>query len=261
MDRLLLIAAMLCFLASFAYTLFALGAGRFRPGRFNLVAILGGFFFQTGFLYLRGRAEGSCPLNSLHDVLIFLSWSLVLIYLLIGPAYRLSLLGAFTAPLAFFLVLTALAAPISQAPIRRAVTNSWIETHAAFSIIAYGAFGLASVAGVMYLLQERQLKAHKISSLLFNLPPIHDLAAAVHRLLWLGFVLLTVSFAAGFLSQMPVNTLKFWASLTIWVVYGGVLVLHRFTGFAPRHLAGLAITVFALALVTLPGIQHLSSRP
>lgn len=261
MDRLLLIAAMLCFLASCAYTLFALGAGRFRPGRFNLVAIIGGFLFQTGVLYLRGQAEGSCPLNSLFDVLIFLSWALVLIYLIIGPAYRLSLLGAFTAPLAFLLVLTALVAPISQAVVRRPVINSWVETHAAFSIIAYGAFGLASVAGVMYLLQERQLKAHKISPLLFNLPPIHDLAAAVHRLLWLGFALLTISFAAGFLSRMPVNTLKFWASLAIWVIYGAVLAGNHFKGFGPRRLAGLAITVFALALITLPGIQHLSSRP
>jgi hypothetical protein len=43
MDRLLLIAATLCFLASFGCTLYALGAGRFRPGRVNCAAILAGF--------------------------------------------------------------------------------------------------------------------------------------------------------------------------------------------------------------------------
>lgn len=261
MDRLLLIAATLCFLTSFGYTLYALGAGRFKPGRVNFVAILAGFLFQTGFLYLRGQAEGSCPLNTLFDVLIFQSWALVLIYLLVGPAYRLSLLGAFTAPLAFFLILTALIAPINSSPVHRLVTSPWIELHAAFSIIAYGAFGLAGIAGVMYLVQERQLKSHKASPLLYNLPPINDLAVANHRLVWLGFGLLTVGFAAGFASSMPVNTTKFWASSLIWLIYGLLLVLARLRSLAPRRLAALSIGVFGLAMVALPGIQYLSSRP
>ncbi len=260
MDRLLLIAATLCFVASFGYTLYALGAGRFKPGRVNFIAILAGFVFLSSFLYLRGKAEGSCPLNSLFDVLIFLSWSLVLIYLLIGPAYRLSLLGAFTAPLAFLLVLGALIAPIDQS-LRQRETNPWIETHAALSIIAYGAFGLACIAGVMYLLQERQLKSHRATSLLYNLPPINHLAAAIGRLLGLGMLLLTISFAAGFISGISVNTLKFWTSLVIWIIYGALLTMNRFHTLAPKRMAELTIAVFALALITLPGIQYLSSRP
>jgi ABC-type uncharacterized transport system permease subunit len=261
MDRLLLIAATLCFLASFGYTLYALGAGRFRPGRVNFVAILAGFLFQTAFLYVRGQAEGSCPLNTLFDVLIFQSWALVLIYLLVGTAYRLSLLGAFTAPLAFFVIFVALISPINASPVRRVVTSPWIEMHAALSIIAYGAFGLAGIAGVMYLLQERQLKRHKASPLLYNLPPITDLAVANRRLVWLGFGLLTAGFAAGFASSMPVNTLKFWTSSAIWVVYGLLLLLSRMSSLNPRRLAGLSILVFALAMAVLPGIQYLSSRP
>lgn len=260
MDRLLLIAATLCFVASFGYTLYALGAGRFKPGRVNLIAILAGFVFLSSFLYLRGKAEGSCPLNSLFDVLIFLSWSLVLIYLLIGPAYRLSLLGAFTAPLAFLLVLGALIAPINQS-LRQRETNPWIETHAALSIIAYGAFGLACIAGIMYLLQERQLKSHRATSLLYNLPPISHLAAAIGRLLGLGLLLLTISFTAGFISGISVNTVKFWTSVAIWVIYGALLTMNRFHTLAPRRMAELSIAVFTLALVTLPGIQYLSSRP
>ncbi len=261
MDRLLLIAATLCFLASFGYTLYALGAGRFQPGRGNFVAIFTGFLFLSAFLYLRGKAEGSCPLNSLFDVLIFQSWSLVLIYLAVGSAYRLSLLGAFTAPLAFLLVLGAFLAPINQQPVPRAVLNPWIEFHAALSIIAYGAFGLACIAGIMYLLQERQLKSHQVSPLLYNLPPINDLAVANGRLVWLGFGLLTIAFAAGFLSQIPVHRVKFVASALIWGGYGVLLVLKRLHTLAPRRLAGLSIVVFALALLTLPGIQYLSSRP
>jgi len=226
-----------------------------------LAAISAGFACLTGFLYVRGQAEGSCPLNSLFDVLVFLGWSLVLIYLIVGAAYRLSLMGAFTAPFAFLLILAALVAPINSAVVLRAPTSGWVEFHAALSLIAYGAFGLAGVAGLMYLLQERQLKGHKASQLLYNLPPITDLAVANRRLLWLGFSLLTISFAAGFLSGMPVNTLKFGTSAAIWVVYGLLIALGRAHTLAPRRLAELSIALFALALVTLPGIQYLSSRP
>ena len=261
MDRLLLIAAATCFLTSFVYTLYALRAGKFLPGDINLVAILLGFIFQTAFLYLRGKAEGSCPLNSLFDVLIFQSWSLVLTYLVVGPAYRLSLLGAFSAPIALLLIVVALIAPISREIVRRPGINPWIETHAALSIIAYGAFGLSSVAGIMYLLQERQLKSQKASSLLYNLPPINDLAAAIGRLMGFGLILLTISFAAGFLSQTPVNTVKFWTSVGIWLAYGAMVLMNRIHSLAPRRLAELSIVVFAVALITLPGIQYLSSRP
>lgn len=260
MDRFLLIAATLCFLSSFGYTLYALGGGRFKPGQFNFVAILFGFISLSAFLYLRGKAVGSCPLNTLFDVMIFLSWSLVLIYMLVGPAYRLSLLGAFTAPLALLLVLAALIAPIDQSA-RHRVTNPWIETHAALSIVAYGAFGLACIAGVMYLLQERQLKSHRATPLLYSLPPINHLAAAISRLVGLGLFLLTISFAAGFISGLPINTLKFWTSAAIWFVYCALLTMNRLHTFGPRRMAELSIAVFTVALITLPGIQYLSSRP
>lgn len=260
MDRLLLIATVLCLLGSFGYTLYALGAGRFRPGRVNLVAILGAFAALTGFLYLRGQAEGSCPLNSLYDVLIFQGWALLLIYLVVGSAYRLSLLGAFTASLAMLLVLGAMLAPLDQS-LHSRVVNPWIEFHAAISIISYGAFGLAGVAGVMYLLQERQLKSHKASPLLYNLPPITELAKAIGRLVMLGFSLLTLSFAAAFISQIPFNSLKFAASLAIWALYGVVLFLRHRRTLAPKRLAELAVGVFVVALITLPGIQYLSTRP
>ena len=76
--------------------------------------------------------------------------------------------------------------------------NSWLEFHASMSMIAYGAFALACVAGVMYLVQERQLKTQQIHSIFYHLPPLTDLFAAITRLLWLGFALYTAGSSAGF---------------------------------------------------------------
>ena len=167
MDRALLVASTFCFLLGFSYTMVALGAGSYRPSRFNFTAIFAGFVFQTAFLYQRGHALGRCPLTNLFEVFIFLSWSMVLLYLVIGTAYRLSLLGAFTSPLVFVFQILALLMPMDTPSKVRIAQNSWLELHAALSVVAYGAFAMAGVAGVMYLAQERQLKTHKFARFFF----------------------------------------------------------------------------------------------
>ena len=259
MDRLLLTGATFCLLLSFGYTLFALGAGRFRPGLVNLVAILGGFVLLSLDLWQRGQAQGSCPINSLFDVLVFMSWSILLIYLLVGPAYHLSLLGAFTSPLVFLVLLFAQLGPVGPTAQGRFDRDPWVEAHAALSLIAYGAFALAAVAGLMYLVQDRQLKRRQAGTLFYNLPPVTELGIANARLLWLGFGLLTIGFAAGFISGIHVNNLKFGASVLIWVAYGIILALRKIHRLPPRLTAAASMAVFLLALLALPAIQYLSS--
>jgi ABC-type uncharacterized transport system permease subunit len=259
MERYWLVAASFCFLLSFGHTLFALGSGTFRPGRFNLAAMATGFGFETAFLFQRGQMVGACPITNLFEVLVFLSWSIVFIYLIVGPAYRLSLMGAFTSPLVLALLLLALLAPI-DAVSARVLHNPWVEFHAALSIIAYGAFGLAAIAGVMYLVQERQLKSHRVSELLFNLPPITDLGAVNGRLLMTGFLLLTVAFGAGFAADLHVASLKTGASIFIWALYGALLAVERMRFVPSRRIAAGSVIIFLVALVTLPSVSNLPAQ-
>ena len=198
MDRQLLIASTLCFFTALLRTLFAAREGVSLHGRFNFFAIGFGFLFQTAFLSVRGHTLGRCPLTNLFEVFVFLAWSVALIYLVIGPAYRLSLMGAFTAPLVFLIQTLALLAPVDIPSPVRLPANPWLEFHASVSMIAYGAFALACVAGVMYLVQERQLKTHKIHSIFYHLPPLTNLFSALTRLLWLGFALYTAGLISGF---------------------------------------------------------------
>ena len=186
MDRQLLIVSTLCYFAAVVHTLLAIRDRIARPRRFNFFAISVGFLFQFAFLSIRGHALGRCPITNMFEVFVFLAWSVALIYLVIGPAYRLSLMGAFTAPLVFLIQAFALLAPIDVPQQTRVAANPWLEFHASMSMIAYGAFALACVAGVMYLVQERQLKTHQLHSIFYHLPPLTNLFAAMTRLLWLG---------------------------------------------------------------------------
>ena len=260
MDRLLLVAATLCFLIAVARTLMALGAGLFRPGRFNFLAIAAGFVLQTAFLWIRGDSIGRCPITNLFEVFIFLSWSIVLIYMLVGPAYRLSLMGAFTAPLVSVIQVFALLAPIDPPHHVRVRANPWLEFHASMSMIAYGAFALACVAGLMYLVQERQLKTRQLHSVFQHLPPLHDLFHAITRLLWLGFGLYTAGLISGFLTGQPLPVVKMACAIGIWLFYGAILQGRHFFRLAPHHVAILCVVAFTAAVSVLWGITFVSQR-
>ena len=262
MERLFLILSTFCFLFGFAYTMHSLGARVYRPSRGNFFAILGGFSCQTAFLYLRGERIGRCPLTSLFEVIVFLAWAMVLFYLLIGSAYRLSLLGAFTSPLVFVFQFIALLA-LKDSPVRIDLTpNPWMELHAAISIIAYGAFALACVAGVMYLTQERQLKTHHIHSIFYHLPPIRDLAVANGRLILTGFGLLTAGIFAGLMiGGLQTHAVKITWSIGVWLVYGIIFALHKGHRLSARRVAWLSVAAFSAVLVTLSGITFITAVP
>lgn len=259
MERLALLAATLCYLFSFGYTLFALGAGRFRPGRFNFLAMALGAAAQSWFLSMRGAAEHACPIGSLPEVLIFLSWSIALIYLVIGPAYRISLMGAFTAPLVLLLQIIALLLPEAGVPAFFR-PNPWVETHAALSIVAFGSFGLACVAGLMFLVQEGQLKSRHPAPIYHHLPPISILSEATLRLIWTGFFLLTLSFASGLLAHLSVSGGKFGFSLMIWLLYAAILMAAKKGSLTGRRFAMASAAAFLFSMLLLPIIEHLSTH-
>jgi ABC-type uncharacterized transport system permease subunit len=254
MDRHLLIVSTVCFFAAVARTVIALRAGNFQLGRFNFLAIGLGFIFQTAFLSIRGHELGRCPITNLFEVFIFLAWSVALIYMVVGPTYRLSLMGAFTAPLVILLQGFALLAPIDIRHATKLPPNPWLEFHASVSMVAYGAFALACIAGIMYLVQERQLKTHELRSIFYHLPPLTDLFAAITRLLWLGFVLYTLGLVSGFFVGRPLPYLQMVCAFGVWLLYAVILQGRHFRRLAPKRVAALSIVGFSVALTLLWGI-------
>ena len=259
----LVIVSSLFFLASFLYTAFMLATRRKFSPPWNLLVVVLGFLAQTAFLYARGQLRGRCPLTNLFEVIAFLCWGLVLFYLIVGNTYRLSPLGIFTAPLVFGLQTFATVAGLDYANngggLPRGSVNPWLEFHAAFSVLSFGAFALAGLAGGMYLWQERQLKTHRLRSGFFQLPPIGDLGRVNARLLMVGFVLLSLGLVAGFNMGAP-NTWPHlvWA-VVIWVLYG-FLVQARWGAWrlGPRRVASLSVVAFTVALLTLGGLTFVA---
>jgi len=106
----------------------------------------------------------------------------------------------------------------------------------------------------MYLIQERQLKTHRLRGLFFYLPPIADLSVAIQRLLLAGFVLLTVGLLCGF--EVRVEWSKVIWGVGVWLIYGGILKADQWT--TPRRVAQLSVAAFSITLATLWGLNFLN---
>ena len=249
MDRWFLIASTL--LAAVGAVLGMISVHRGQKSRWTVLWISAAFICQIGFLSVRGQMRAACPLMDRGEILSFLAWSLTLFYLLVGPAYRISLLGVFTAPVvAIFQALALTPGTLTTNPLRLVGSNPWHETHSAMSVLSYGALALAAVAGVMFLVLDRQLKEHHLRSGLFrNLPPVRELLGSLGRLLWLGVGLLTIGIVAGFL--MP-RTASAWghliAALAVWGAYSLLLAVKQIRGLTGRRLSMAAVLMFVLSL-------------
>jgi ABC-type uncharacterized transport system permease subunit len=113
----------------------------------------------------------------------------------------------------------------------------------------------------MYLIQERQLKTRRPSSVFFRLPPIRTLVVANSRLLWLGFGLFTVGLGTGFMIGQDVDWRKVAWSLVVWALYGGILLARTRRTMAAKWVATLSIIVFGLLLSMFWGIRFISEMP
>jgi ABC-type uncharacterized transport system permease subunit len=216
----------------------------------TLVFIAGAFVAQLVFLEWRGQMRGACPLRDQGEILVFLAWSLTLFYLVVGRPYRLSLVGLFTAPVVVLFQAAALwPGVMSLQPERSVGVDAWREAHAAVSVLAYGAFALAAVTGVMFLVLDRQLKEHHLQSGLFrNLPPVRELLAAVMRLLWIGYALLTFGIVAGWMMSHRGGWSHLIAAVAVWVLYGILLMWQRMWGLTGRRLSLVALVLFLVSL-------------
>jgi ABC-type uncharacterized transport system permease subunit len=261
-DRTFLWLAQVFYAASCVVTLRRLraGGGGTNLQRTNYVVMVAGFVLHTVFLYLRGQALGRCPLTNLFETQAFVAWAAVLFFLLIGPSYRVSFLGAFTAPLVLVICLAALISPVDVVRAAPLVRSGWIEFHAAIAILAYGAFALAFVTGAMYLLQERQLKTRRLTSSFLLLPSIEQLDVIHFRLLIMGFTMLTVAMIGGVISYRIVGhwtTPKIiWAS-SVWVLYGALVLARGLWALRGRKVAVASMTSFVLMLVGFWGVNLL----
>ncbi len=261
------IAGVLC------YTLALIVAWReqsawFTPRRLQRALVALGFIHQTMGLYFRGAASQRCPIGDPFEMMQFIAWSLIVIYWLVGTAFRSSILGLFTAGLAVLLsgigVWWGLVMEKLPSASRTAATYL-IELHASLAFFSYGVFGMLAVTSILYVLQNWGLKRKQWQGLFARLPPIRQLQAINQRLLYVGTSVFSVALGLGALHWLrhpeSITLLKMIFTLTIWSAY---LLLSgwQLLGHLPaRRQAWMCIVLFGGALLALYAVDQSRQKP
>jgi ABC-type uncharacterized transport system permease subunit len=259
-DRNWLCLAAVCYLAGLLLGTAALLRDRRQPRLTIYALVAAGFLLQTLGLYLRGLAVKGCPIGNLFEIFQFTAWSAISLYLVVGPTFRLSLLGYFTSCLSTVLTLVSLAMPAWDASRHVAAFggHAWVEFHAALALFSYGVFALLALTSGMYLLQTYSLKHKHLRGLFSFLPSILELDLISVRLLIVGVVLMTWSLGIGAIHWVQdlssVDTPKL-LTAGVWLAYLVALILRVRGRLVSQRLAWACVTLFTLALLSLGPIN------
>jgi ABC-type transport system involved in cytochrome c biogenesis permease subunit len=258
-DRFCFLLAVVFYGGSALYSVLLWRRGFREDNRILYGLLASGAVLHTGSMLLRGFSLSRCPINNLFEATVFISWTIVATYLVLGLFHRLRFLGAFASPLLFAVGVFALFPLLDQRGPKPEFVHGWESLHAALILLAYGAFGLSAVCALMYLAQEHDLKFDKARAMFALMPSMQRLEKVTSSLLAAGFALLTAGLLVGgwwlhrergyFLSDDPKIV---WSAL-VWAAYLALLLLRGRFGSHGRRFAWGVIATFTFVLLTFWG--------
>ena len=264
MDLMVLRMAAVFYLAATVAALAGV-AGRHELSGRALRWLLGcGLAVHIAALVIRSVAVGSVPAASLGESLSILAVLLVGLFLLAQLRAPLVALGAVVSPLAFGLAFAAMALKGAVEPLPPVLRSVWFPVHVGVSLLGDAVFALAFSASVLYLVQERRLKAHRGRGMLRHLPSLETLDRVSHTCLVWGLVLLTLGVMSGIVwahvawSDRPwMSDPKIFFTLLVWLIYVVLLQGRMTAGWQGRWAAQLTIAGFAVIVISLVGVNVL----
>jgi cytochrome c-type biogenesis protein CcsB len=213
---------------------------------------------QTGYGYV--------PLSNMYESLIFFSWTIVLIYLILEFKYRQKIIGVFVTPFAFLAIaLTSIIPGIDAkiTPLVPALQSNWLAIHVITCFLGYASFAVSFGISVLYLIRDE--KEEQKEGVLRWLPSISILDEINYKSIVIGFPMLTLGIITGaawahyawgtYWSWDPKET---WSLIT-WFIYAAFLHARFTRDWRGRKAAILSIVGFTAVLFTYFGVNYLIS--
>ncbi len=207
---------------------------------------------------------GHAPLSNLYESLVFFSWTIVIIYLVVERKYNDRIIGAFSMPLAFLAIAYASLSPnISDRiqPLIPALKSNWLIAHVITCFIGYAALAVAFGISIMYLFKEARTSGK--SFLLDRFPAPAVLDELNHQMIMFGFLFLSIGIITG---AVWANSAwgRYWGwdpkeiwSLITWFIYAALLHARLTRGWHGRRVAYLSIIGFMAVIFTYFGVNLL----
>ncbi len=257
MSYLLFIVSLAAYCASAAfYTVFFIGRKK------KIRTIGRGLFFAAVALHTiniiaRYLEAGHTPITSIHEVISFFAWSIACCHISFRWRYPVKNFGFFASLLVALLMLVAAGAPHKIMPLPPELRSWLLPVHASISIVADGFLALAAIGGLMYLIQERQLKQKRFGFFYHRLPSLETLDTLNQHCISIGFPLMTLGMIIGTFWAFQLSGHRNWSwhskivsALITWLLYAGLMHLRFAKGWRGRQAALLTMLAFCTTLLT-----------
>src|SRR4030095_5923977 len=211
MELILLKAALLFYLLSTVAFLLPFLSGRALPRWLGPGLLLAAFSCHAGGILSRSAAAGYIAVTNFYEAVSLFACLTAGLCLLVQLRTPVALLGAVVSPIGFILTLGAFVFYTQIRDLPPALRSAWLPVHVTLAILGNAVFGLAFSARLLYLVQERQLKAKKAHALCRRLPSLETLDELNYRSLSWGFPLLTLGILTGIIWAEHV-----WGQFWVW---------------------------------------------
>jgi cytochrome c-type biogenesis protein CcsB len=234
--------------------------GKKTTSRAAVYLSLIGFVFHTVNIVLRYIEGGHIPVTNMHEAASFFSWCVLLLFLFHEFRYKLGLLSSFIMPIVFVLMFSSAIFPRDIKVLSPVLQSYWFGIHVILAFLGDAAFAMACGIGIMYLIQEKNVKSKRLSRLFQKLPSLQTLDEINYHLITLGFPLLTLAMITGVIwANSAWGTYWRWDpkevwSLITWLIYALVLHLRLSVGWRGKKAAILSIVGFAVIIFAFFGV-------
>ena len=242
----------------------------------------------------RWIVEGYFPLSNLYESLLFLTWTLLTLYLYVESQTKTKLIGAILIPVALlingFSNLTLSPEMQKASPLVPALQSNWLMMHVSMMLLSYGTLIMGSLLCLLFLVisqyqevdfkqidktstplyniildyyETNLLTSKKKSSELGKLKLLQSLDNWSYRIIGLGFPFLTVGIIAGGVwaneawgSYWSWDPKETWALIT-WLVFATYLHARLTKGWEGRRTALLGGLGFFVIWICYLGVNFL----
>jgi len=253
-----LISLIVYFVSTVLYIIYAIFKKNIA-GNLATCTLAGGIVVQTIALILRTREVGHFPFITIYETLVFWSWLIAIIYLILQFKLHIKALGAIITPLAFFAIAAAsTVAPGKEGgPLVPALQSHWLEFHISTSFISYACFAISFAVGIAYLIKQRNNPEDSLSK--------DRLDMIGYKAISIGFPFLAIGIVSGSIwaniawgSYWSWDPKETWALVT-WIIYAIYLHLRIFAKWRGKSSAIASIIGFACVIFTFLGVNYLLS--
>ena len=165
-----------------------------QPARFEHYAVLAPLALHA-WLLAQSTLGGPGLILGVGNAISAILWLTVLIYWVGNFFYKLEGLQSLVMPVAAIATLLPALLPM-PAPLPNTELGVF-KFHLLISLLAYSLFTIGSLHVLLMALLERRLHDGVLSQTLQGLPPLLAMEALLFRIIWAGFILLTLTLASG----------------------------------------------------------------